>query len=68
MGLATVPFLIFGQSELLATVIPSTSTWEVTPVGFIIWEIWLVVIGVFLIKAANKRVALNLQSLQGMGR
>lgn len=68
MGLATVPFLIFGQSELLATVIPSTPTWEVTPVAFIIWEIWLVVIGVFLIKAANKRVALNLQSLQGMGR
>lgn len=65
MGLATVPLLIVGQSELLATVIPSTPTWEVTPVGFIMWEIWLVVIGVFLIKAANKRVALNLQSLQG---
>jgi hypothetical protein len=48
-------------------VIPSTPRWEVTPVGFIIWEIWLVVIGVFLIKAAKKRVALNLQSLQGRG-
>ncbi|ARV58523.1 hypothetical protein BZZ01_07595 [Nostocales cyanobacterium HT-58-2] len=63
MGLATVPFLIFGQSELLATVIPSIPTWEVTPVGFILWEIWLIVTGIFLIKAGNKRVAVNPQSL-----
>lgn len=68
LGLVTVPFWILGQSELLATVIPSTPKWEVAPVGFIIWEIWLVITGIFLLRAANRRVALNPESVQGRGR
>lgn len=57
LGLATVPLWIFGQSELLATVIPSVPKWEVASVGFMIWEIWLIVTGIFLLKAASKRIA-----------
>lgn len=65
LGLVTVPFWILGQSELLATVILSIPTLEVTSIGFAIWEIWLFVTGIFLLKAANKWVTLNSQSVQG---
>jgi Domain of unknown function (DUF4386) len=57
VGLLTIPFWIIGQSELLATAIPSLPVWEVTPIGFTIWEIWLLVIGIFLLRVQNKQLA-----------
>ncbi len=53
-GLFTVPLLILGQSELLATVIPSIPVWKVTPIGFMLWELWLLITGVSLLLTANK--------------
>ena len=50
MSLATVPLWILGQSELLATVIPTMPVLETTPIAFILWEIWLLVIGVSLLR------------------
>lgn len=32
LGVATVPLMIVGQSELLATVMPSFPVWELTPI------------------------------------
>ncbi|MBW4433813.1 MAG: hypothetical protein KME28_19390 [Pelatocladus maniniholoensis HA4357-MV3] len=49
MGLATVPFWILGQTELFATVISQTPMFETTPIGFMMWELWLIVIGIFTI-------------------
>ncbi|WGV24489.1 DUF4386 domain-containing protein [Halotia branconii] len=54
LGLVTIPFWLIGQTELLATVIPSMPVWEVTPIGFMIWEVWLLVIGVHLLRFASK--------------
>ncbi|MBD2564030.1 MULTISPECIES: hypothetical protein [Nostoc] len=59
LGLATIPFWLIGQSELIATVIPTTPIWKLTSIGFIIWEIWLIVIGVFLLNISTKRIALT---------
>ncbi|RCJ32493.1 hypothetical protein A6770_18980 [Nostoc minutum NIES-26] len=53
-GLFTVPLLILGQTELLATVIPSMPVWKVTPIGFMLWEVWLLITGVSLLLTANK--------------
>lgn len=55
-GLMTVPLLILGQSELLATVIPSLPVWEVTPIGFILWEVWILMIGISLLRVPQHRV------------
>jgi hypothetical protein len=57
VGLVTVPLMLLGQSELLATVIPSTPVLETTPVGFMLWEVWLLLTGVFLLRGSGKRVA-----------
>ncbi|WP_427158209.1 DUF4386 domain-containing protein [Aliinostoc sp. HNIBRCY26] len=56
-GLMTVPLLVLGQSELLATVIPSMPVWEFTPVGFILWEIWILMIGISLLRTPKHRIA-----------
>lgn len=55
-GLATIPFWLLGQSELLATVMP-IAAWEVTPIGFMLWEVWLAIVGVRLLKVSRKRIA-----------
>lgn len=59
LGLVTIPFWLIGQSELIATVIPTTPVWKLTSIGFIIWEIWLIVIGIFLLKISSKRIAIT---------
>jgi hypothetical protein len=56
LGLMTVPLLILGQSELLATVISPMPVLEATPVGFILWEVWLFVIGISLLRVPRQRV------------
>ncbi|MCF4968446.1 DUF4386 domain-containing protein [Nostoc sp. CMAA1605] len=55
--LMIVPLLVLGQSELLATVIPSMPVWEFTPVGFILWEIWILMIGISLLRTPKHRIA-----------
>lgn len=54
-GLFTAPLLLLGQSELLATVMP-IPVLETTPIGFILWEVWLLTVGVYLIKVPRQRV------------
>lgn len=49
-GLLTTPLLLLGQSELISTVIPSIPVIEATPVGFILWEVWLLIIGISLLR------------------
>jgi hypothetical protein len=56
-GLMTAPLLLVGQSELFATVIPGFSIVEATPVGFILWEVWMLLVGVSLLRVPQKRLA-----------
>ncbi|MFE4108543.1 DUF4386 domain-containing protein [Almyronema epifaneia] len=58
-GIFTTPLLLLGQSELLATVVPNLPVLETTPIGFILWEVWLLVVGVYLIKMPRKRILLK---------
>lgn len=44
IGMATVPLWILGQTELFATVIPQTPVIEVTPIAFMLWMVWLLVL------------------------
>ncbi|HIK19147.1 MAG TPA: DUF4386 domain-containing protein [Leptolyngbyaceae cyanobacterium M33_DOE_097] len=55
-GLFTTPLLLLGQSELLATVIPHMPVLETTPIGFILWEVWLLIIGISLLRVPPKRL------------
>ncbi|BAY93341.1 MULTISPECIES: DUF4386 domain-containing protein [unclassified Tolypothrix] len=55
-GLLTTPLLLLGQSELISTVIPSIPVIEATPVGFILWEVWLLIIGISLLRVPKKRL------------
>lgn len=55
-GLFTIPLLLIGQSELLATVIPAMPVLETTPIGFILWEAWLLVVGLSLLRVPPKRL------------
>jgi len=56
-GLLVTPLLLLGQSELLATVIPAMPAIETTPIGFILWEVWLLIIGISLLRLPQKRLA-----------
>ena len=56
LGLITVPLLLLGQSELLATAIPTLPVLELTPVGFIMWEVWILVVGISLLRVPRQRV------------
>lgn len=56
LGLITIPLLLLGQSELLATVIPTVPMLELTPVGFILWEVWLLVVGTSLLRVPCHRI------------
>lgn len=56
-GLLVTPLLLLGQSELLATVIPAIPVIETTPIGFILWEVWLLIIGISLLRVPQKRLA-----------
>ncbi|MDX2270397.1 MAG: DUF4386 domain-containing protein [Cyanobacteriota bacterium] len=58
-GLSTTPLLLLGQSELLATVITGIPVVEATPIGFILWEIWLLVVGIFLLLVSSKQLILK---------
>ncbi|MBW4483417.1 MAG: DUF4386 domain-containing protein [Tildeniella torsiva UHER 1998/13D] len=57
LGLLTAPLLLLGQSELLATVIPAMPVIESTPIGFILWEFWLLLVGVALVRVPQQRLA-----------
>jgi hypothetical protein len=54
-GLFTIPWLLLGQSELLATVIPAMPVFETTPIGFILWEVWLLIVGISLLRVPQNR-------------
>lgn len=58
-GLFTIPLLVMGQSELLATVIPRMPVVEATPIGFMLWEIWLLMVGISLLRVPQKRLVLK---------
>jgi len=58
-GLFTTPLLLIGQSEIVATVIPSMPIIELTPIGFILWEIWMLIVGISLIIVPKSRLELQ---------
>lgn len=62
-GLFTTPLLLLGQSELLATVIPGMPEVETTPIGFILWEVWLLIVGISLLRVSPKRLVLKPEQL-----
>ncbi|MCC5640075.1 DUF4386 domain-containing protein [Nostoc sp. CHAB 5844] len=55
-GLMTVPLLLLGQSELFATVIPGFPVLQATPIGFVLWEVWLLIVGISLLRVPQHRV------------
>ncbi|MBW4579397.1 MAG: DUF4386 domain-containing protein [Tildeniella nuda ZEHNDER 1965/U140] len=55
-GLMTVPLLLVGQSEPLATVMPTMPVLKTTVTGFILWEIWLLLVGVSLLRVPQQRL------------
>ncbi|BAZ12566.1 hypothetical protein NIES4071_43970 [Calothrix sp. NIES-4071] len=55
MRLASVSLWILGQSEFFAPVIEHAPVLETAPIGFILWEIWLIVVGVFLLRKNGGR-------------
>jgi hypothetical protein len=55
MGLIIVPLLLIGQSELLSTVIPTLPVWKSTALGFMLWEVWLLIVGIFLLRVPCQR-------------
>ncbi|PZU95287.1 MAG: DUF4386 domain-containing protein [Pseudanabaena sp.] len=55
-GLMTTPMLLIGQSELLSTTMPSIPLVESTPIGFILWEIWLLIVGFSLLSVSPKKL------------
>jgi hypothetical protein len=63
-GLFTTPLLLIGQSELLSTAIPSITVIESTPIGFILWEIWMLMVGISLILVSPSRLDLQTRNLQ----
>lgn len=49
LGLATLPFWIVGQTELLATAMPEIPVIETIPYAYMAWEAWLLVLGVAMV-------------------
>ncbi|MEC4817399.1 MAG: DUF4386 domain-containing protein [Scytonema sp. PMC 1069.18] len=64
MGIMTVPFWILGQSEMFATVIPSTPVFKTAAIGFMLWEVWLIVVGVSLLQVNKRRLTVKHFSFQ----
>lgn len=62
-GLFTTPLMLLGQTELLATAISGMPVLETTPIGFILWEIWLLVVGISLLRVPQKRLVLNSEAI-----
>ncbi|MGJ3246384.1 MAG: DUF4386 domain-containing protein [Elainellaceae cyanobacterium] len=58
-GLLTTPLLLLGQSELLSTVIPGLPIVETTPIGFILWEVWILLIGISLLRVPKRRLGIS---------
>lgn len=50
-GLMTLPLLLLGQTELLKTVLPAVPVLEFTPIGFMLWELWLLIVGISLLRS-----------------
>jgi hypothetical protein len=59
MGLIIAPLMLIGQSELLATVIPTIPVLKSTAIGFMLWEIWLVIVGISLLQISRQRIILR---------
>jgi Domain of unknown function (DUF4386) len=51
-GLATLPFWVVGQTELLATAMPEMPVIETIPYAYMGWELWLLVLGVAMVLQA----------------
>ncbi|BAY32748.1 hypothetical protein NIES2107_46380 [Nostoc carneum NIES-2107] len=62
-GLLTTPLLLLGQSELIATVIPAMPIIEATPIGFILWEVWLLIVGISLLRVPKKRLVNQIEKV-----
>jgi hypothetical protein len=56
-GLMTVPLLLVGQSELLATVMAGIPVLKTTAIGFVLWEVWLLMVGISLLQVPQQRLA-----------
>jgi hypothetical protein len=54
LGLFSTFLLMLGQSELLATVVSGMPVIETTPIGFILWEFWLLSVGISLLLVSRK--------------
>lgn len=48
-GAATLPLWVVGQGELLHGVLPAAPDWELVPLAFMAWELWLCAIAVVLL-------------------
>lgn len=51
IGLATIPFWIAGQSELIHSAIPAFPMIEATPIAFMAWQVFLLLLAAALISS-----------------
>lgn len=66
-GIFTTPLLLLGQSELLAIAIPNLPVIETTPIGFILWEVWLLIVGISLLRVPPKKLLASSAADQAYG-
>ena len=60
-GLMASSIYLLAQAELLATVIPDFPVWDLAGfIGSTLWLIWLLLVGIFLIKTTSKRKLHNI--------
>jgi hypothetical protein len=52
---ATVPLWLIGQTEMLSAANPSIPAFETTPIAFMLWEGWLLALGLTLVVTALLR-------------
>lgn len=52
-GTLTLPLWVLGQTELLHQVMPSVPAFELVPAAFMLWELWLAVVAIFLLVGAG---------------
>jgi hypothetical protein len=57
LGLLGVPLWLLGFSELLQTVLPQAPLIEATPAAFMLWQLWLLLVAIWLLASGPQYAA-----------
>lgn len=58
MGAATLPLWLLGFSELAHTLFPHVAVIETTPIAFMLWEVWLLLLALWLFTRRSAHASL----------